>query len=55
MQISKGLVIGIVIALIATVYVVMFLPFEDGEYIWNPFDYARITEVDYKAQVARVV
>ena len=29
----------------------MFVPNEDGEYTWNPFDYARITEVDYKAIV----
>ena len=25
------------------------VPDEDGEYFWNPFDYARITELDYKA------
>lgn len=30
---------------------IMYIPDEDGEYVWNPFDYARITEVDYKAVV----
>ena len=29
----------------------MFVPDSDGEYLWNPFDYARITDVDYTAVV----
>jgi len=33
-------------------FLIVFVPDENGEYIWNPFDYARITEVDYRAVVA---
>lgn len=29
----------------------MVIPNEDGEYVWNPFDYARITDVEYTAVV----
>jgi len=29
----------------------MFVPGEDGGYVWNPFHYARIVEVDYRAVV----
>ena len=50
MQRAKRLIIAIIIV-ICVVSVIMFVPFEDGEYIWNPFDYARITEVDYRAVV----
>ena len=43
-------ILGITIVIIVGLFV-MFVPDEDGEYIWNPFDYARITEIDYKAVV----
>ena len=50
MRTFKGLIIFIVIAVIILV-VVMFSPRADGSYIWNPFHYARIVEVDYRAVV----
>ena len=40
-----------IIVVVIVVIFVMFVPNEAGEYAWNPFDYARITEVDYKAVV----
>jgi len=46
----KRIIVGIIIVIIAGFYV-MCAPLSDGEYIWNPDDYARITEVDYKAIV----
>ena len=50
MQIFKRFTTWIIIAVVVGFFV-MFVPSEDGEYIWNPFDYARITDVDYKAVV----
>ena len=50
MQVKRG-VFKIIIITIILISVIMFVPFNDGEYIWNPFDYAKITEVDYKAIV----
>ena len=42
--------IGIVLSIIVfLIFYVVFLPDGDGEYLWNPFDYARITDIDYKA------
>ena len=46
----KTSVIVFIIAFIV-IFIVGFIPDEDGEYIFNPFDYARITEIDYKAKV----
>jgi Predicted membrane protein (DUF2207). len=46
----KSIGIGLLIAIVVGLFV-MFVPDEDGEYVWNPFDYARITDVDYKAVV----
>ena len=46
-----GLIFGIAIVII-TVFFVVFVPNENGEFIWNSYDYARITEVDYTAVVA---
>jgi len=40
-----------ILIIIIVGFFVIFVPNEDGEYTWNPFDYARITEVDYKAVV----
>lgn len=37
--------------IVLSAFLVLLIPDEDGEYFWNPFDYARITEVDYKAVV----
>jgi len=45
------LTLCILIIVIVAGFFVMFVPDEDGEYVWNPFDYARITEVDYKVVV----
>ena len=50
MRITKNLIIVIIIAVIIGSFII-FVPNEDGEYVWNPFDYARITKVDYKAVV----
>ena len=46
----SGFIWAAVIILVVMLFV-MFVPNEDGEYTWNPFDYARITELDYKAVV----
>lgn len=51
MQKFNKVILGITIVILMGCFV-MFVPNEDGEYIWNPFDYARITEVDYKAVIA---
>ncbi|MCL2057497.1 MAG: DUF2207 domain-containing protein [Oscillospiraceae bacterium] len=50
MRIFKWFTLGIIVAIVAGIFV-MCVPNEDGDYIWNPFDYAKITEVDYKAVV----
>ena len=44
-------VLGVLILVIIVGLFVIVVPDENGEYIWNPFDYARVTEVDYKAVV----
>jgi len=46
----RKIITGFIIILIIVI-IVMFVPLEDDGYIWNPFDYARITDVDYKAVV----
>ncbi|MCL1914628.1 MAG: DUF2207 domain-containing protein [Eubacteriaceae bacterium] len=54
-KLLKEVVIGLAVALVtisAFLGAIMFIPDEDGEYLWNPFDYAKITEVDYRAVVA---
>jgi len=50
MQKFSKIILGIIIVIFIGFYL-MFIPNEDGEYFWNPFDYARITDVDYKAVV----
>ena len=50
MQKFKGLIIFAIIAVII-LCMIMFIPREDGSYMWNPFHFARITDVEYRAVV----